>query len=74
MGKLHVSLDQPTPKEIERLFLQGHSIPDICNRLNLSIDVVEDAIRDQLKDWKFKARENKKLFSLRFPIERVKYF
>lgn len=43
--------------EVERLFLIGHTIPDICRMLNASVDVVEDAIRDHLRDWRFKARQ-----------------
>ena len=42
---------------VERLFTTGYSIADICKRLNASVDVVEDAIRDSLRDWRFKARQ-----------------
>ena len=39
------------------MFLMWHSIPDICNMLNASVDVIEDAIRDHLRDWRFKAQQ-----------------
>lgn len=43
--------------EVERLFITGYGVADICRKLNASTDVVEDAIRECLRDWRFKARQ-----------------
>lgn len=50
--------DGVTPSRVERLFLTGQSIADICCALNASTDVVEDALRDRLQDWKHLAKNN----------------
>lgn len=52
--------DYPSILTIAKEFVDGRSIVELCRKFNLSTDVVEDAIRDSLKDWRFKARHGSK--------------